>query len=122
MKKTSALCLAIALALGVNGTAQAEHHHHGHGGGYYAPPPDYGYYRHREHHHSSSWVGPAAVLAITGLTLGAMAYNRASEPVYVAPPPPPPQPSQGLWYYCASSGQYYPYTNACPEGWRTVMP
>jgi hypothetical protein len=48
-------------------------------------------------------------------------------PVYVTPPvapampaspPPPPQPR--VWYFCASSNAYYPYTPSCPEGWRTV--
>lgn len=118
MKKTSALCLAIALSLGVNGIAVADHRHGGGWGRHYGPPPAY----HHHHHRSSSWAGPAAVLAITGLTLGAIAYNRASEPVYVAPPSPVPPPNNGYWYYCASSGMYYPYTQACPEGWRAVAP
>lgn len=118
MNKTSALCLTLALSLGVNGLALADRRH---GGGHYGPPHGH-HHHHRHHHSSSSWVGPAAVLAITGLTLGAMAYNRASEPVYMAPAVPAPPPSNGYWYYCGSSGQYYPYTQVCPEGWRAVVP
>jgi len=32
--------------------------------------------------------------------------------------PPPPTPTN--WYYCDSAGAYYPYVDACPEGWRSV--
>jgi hypothetical protein len=31
-------------------------------------------------------------------------------------PPAPPQ----YWYYCSSSGAYYPYVPVCPEGWRMI--
>ena len=69
------------------------------------------------------WIGPAAVLAITGAAIGAGAYHYYNQPapVYVPPPRsyPPAQPAD-TWYYCGSSGQYYPYTNACPEGWQAV--
>jgi hypothetical protein len=41
-------------------------------------------------------------------------------PVYAGPPPPPAPPS--YWYYCPSARGYYPYVNACPEGWLTVVP
>lgn len=46
------------------------------------------------------------------------------DPYYYAPPPveyvqpAPPQP----WYYCASARAYYPYVQACPEGWQQVLP
>jgi hypothetical protein len=36
---------------------------------------------------------------------------------------PLPQAAQAappVWYYCESSKGYYPYANACPEGWRVV--
>ena len=29
-------------------------------------------------------------------------------------------PQQAVWYYCVSSKIYYPYTNSCPGGWKTV--
>lgn len=49
-----------------------------------------------------------------------------------APPPQPPvvivrspsamaaPPAPGYWYFCASSGMYYPYVSTCPEAWQTV--
>ena len=112
MKKISALCLALTLALGSIASAHADH-----GRRYY----DYRADHHRHHRdHRSDWVGPAALLAITGLAIGAVAYGQSATPVYVAPPAPMPPPANNNWYYCYSSGQYYPYTNACPEGWRAV--
>lgn len=45
----------------------------------------------------------------------AAAYVQAPAPVVAAPPA---QPS--MWYFCASSGKYYPYASSCPEGWRPV--
>jgi hypothetical protein len=124
MKKTTAIFVALSLALGSIGTAQADWGRHE---GY---RPDYrDRYEHHEHHRGGGWVGPAALLAITGLAIGAAAYSQAapavaySAPVY-SPPPRPVQvmPESGSWYYCESSGQYYPYTRACPEGWQAVMP
>lgn len=119
MKKFAALFLAATLAAASIGPAHADwgrhrdyrpsghfHHHHHH---------------HREGHHRDgrNWIGPAAVLAITGLAIGAAAYRDSyAEPapvVYAAPPP-----SGDVWYYCGSSAQYYPYTPACPEGWQAV--
>jgi len=43
-------------------------------------------------------------------------------PLVIAPPPvfTPPVPPERLWYYCESSGQYYPQVRYCPEGWRAV--
>jgi len=122
MKTTTALCLAISLALGTAGTAQADWG--GRHGGYdnHRPGPEY---RHDHGHRGGrDWVGPAAILAITGLAIGAAAYSQQRpEPVYVAPPPPVRvQPASGNWYYCNSSGQYYPYVDYCPEGWQQVMP
>lgn len=113
MKKFSALCIAALLALSATTSAQADwgrhggHHHRGH----------------QHHRGGSGWVGPAAVLAITGLAVGAAVASQsyyAPAPVYSPPPRPMPQPGYGTWYYCGSSGQYYPYTNACPEGWQAV--
>ncbi len=120
VKKLAAILIASSLALTSTSIAYADGgRHHGW----------YGHHRHHHHHHrgGGNWVGPAAVLAITGLAIGAAAYNNAyatpapapvyvqPQPVYVAPPA-----TSGLWYYCGSSGQYYPYTHACPEGWQAV--
>ncbi len=47
-----------------------------------------------------------------------------SQPVYVQPAPPQAfqyQPtSQGSWYYCPSSGAYYPYVAQCSVPWQMV--
>jgi hypothetical protein len=114
MKKLSALCIAAALALTASTSAQADWGRHG------------GHRGHGHHHHhgGSGWVGPAAVLAITGLAIGAAVASQnnyyAPAPVYSAPPRPMPPVGYDTWYYCGSSGQYYPYTDACPEGWQAV--
>lgn len=124
MKKTSALCLALSLTLGTAGTAQADWERHGGHRG-----PSYEHRHHHGHRGGPNWVGPAALLAITGLAIGAVAYSQAAPAeVYSAPayaPPPRPvqiQPESGNWYYCDSSAQYYPYVRHCPEGWQAVMP
>lgn len=128
MKKISATLLAISLALGCVGSAQADR-------GRYDRPA-YGGHDHRQNHHGhrshhghrGSWVGPAALLAITGLAIGATAYAASAPPVYQAPvyaPPPRPVevvPQAGNWYFCGSSGEYYPHIRYCPEGWQVVMP
>ena len=112
MKKITALFIAATLALTATTSAQADWgHRHG------------GYGHDRGYRSGPGWVGPAAVLAITGLAIGAAvaAQNSyAPVPVYAAPPRPMPSADYGTWYYCGSSGQYYPYTNACPEGWQAV--
>lgn len=41
---------------------------------------------------------------------------------YVSPPQPmvlASQPQPAVWYYCESSGKYYPYAQECPTGWIT---
>ncbi len=118
MKKIASLIVAASLAVAGIGSAQADWGHHRPD---FRPPMP-----HHHHHHDRggpSWVGPAAVLGIAGLVLGATAYSRAqAAPVYVEPVRPlPPPPAPELWYYCGSSGQYYPYTNVCPEGWVAVQ-
>ena len=47
--------------------------------------------------------------------------------VVVQPQPAPPAQTgavmpqqQAVWYYCRSSKMYYPYTDTCPGGWKTV--
>ena len=131
MKKITSLCIAISLALGTAGNAYADRNRHD---GYRAPQHNHGHhndYAYRDHgrRHGANWAGPAAILAITGLAIGAAAYSHANAaPVYAVPvysPPPRPiqvSPESGNWYYCGSSGQYYPYVRYCDEGWQSVMP
>ena len=126
MKKTISLCLAALLTLGTSVSAQADRGRHD---GY---REHYNRHDNRHEHHNhyrsrSNWVGPAALLAITGMAVGAAVYSSQaySGPVYIAPPPPRPvqvAPDNGNWHYCGSSGQYYPYVSYCPEGWQQVMP
>jgi len=92
-------------------------------------------YDHRGYSHhgggGSGWAGLAIFGALTGLAIMA----DRTRPVYVDPyyvgPVYPQQPvyveqapapanSAGVWYYCGSSAMYYPYTQACPEGWQAV--
>lgn len=119
MNKIATICLTAALAVSANTPALADRGGHD---GY----RQQGYHRHyyQPHRSHSNWVGPAAVLGIGGLIIGsaiASQYYSAPAPVYRAPPPPaPPRASYDTWYYCASSGLYYPYTSACPEGWQAV--
>lgn len=64
------------------------------GYGWYYPPSIYPY-------------GPAYAMASPGYYIDQGNY---------------PQSEQGWWYYCASAQGYYPYVNACPEGWQRVTP
>lgn len=122
MKTIASTLIAATLALGAIGQANARPDHYRYYDDYrprhvqrhyhYAPPPPP---RHRHRHYD--WIAPAAVVTLGAIAIGA-AINSAAPappPAYIASPPPP-----GNWYYCRSSGQYYPYTNACPEGWMAV--
>ena len=128
------LCSAICIALGISSPALADH---GHDRGYYRPGPQHygrGDYRpappryDHGHRRGYGWVGPAAILAITGIAAGIAASNYyapapayvAPQPVYVAPRPVYAAPAAGYWNYCGSAGQYYPNVDYCPEGWQPV--
>lgn len=110
-------CLtALSLLIGSNSVFADSGRHYGsrdHRHNHYRP-----YNNHRSHNH---WVGPAVAFGIAGLAIGAATIYRP--PVYVSPPPPVQAvPNNGNWFYCGSSGQYYPYVRYCPEGWQEVMP
>lgn len=113
MKKTLSTLLATTLLVASIGSAHADRGWEGRRGYAYDGP------RYEHQHRHRSWVGPAAVLAITGAALGATIYHQTHTPpppiVYSAPPPNP-----NIWYYCGSAGQYYPYAQFCPEGWQAV--
>ena len=122
MNKILALTVTALLSSTLTPAAHADRgHRHGHRG--YWQPPVVVERHHHDHWRPRHWVGPAAVLAITGAAIGAGAYHYYNQPAPVYVPParsyPPAQPAN-TWYYCGSSGQYYPYTNACPEGWQAV--
>ncbi len=117
MKKITVALLGAVMALSAITSAQAEPGHHHSRGGYYQP--QHRYEEHHRHSHSRhNWIGPAALLALGGLTIGTIVHQQqVPQAIYNQPPPP-----SGNWYYCGSSGQYYPYTQACPEGWQAVPP
>jgi len=106
---------------------------------------------HREFHgrsHDAGWVAPLLFLGLAGAVIGAAASQPSTPPppVYVQPPvayvpapvtyatpaptyvvpmevaPAPVSPPVNAWYFCRSVGQYYPYTQYCPEGWQLVAP
>ena len=90
--------------------------------------------------HGSDWVAPLLFLGLAGAVIGAAASqsNPPPQPVYVSPPPvvyvpaapvyaapevvAPPAAPVNVWHFCRSVGQYYPYTQQCPEGWQLVAP
>ncbi len=101
------LILIAALALPVHADPGRGPHPHGGGGG--------------------DWFGFALFATVTALILSSELSRQAEpaaqpqQPVYIEPPAnAAPAPSAHTWYYCGSSGQYYPYTQACPEGWQAV--
>jgi len=40
-------------------------------------------------------------------------YVQPTQPMVLAAQPQPP-----VWYYCASSGKYFPYAQECATGWQ----
>lgn len=101
---------------------------------------DRGYYDHGHRGGGGGWGGLAVFGALTGAII-ATEIVRNQQPVYVQPQPVyvapypvqpvyveqavvarpmPPGPSANNWYYCQSSAMYYPYTQACPEGWLAI--
>ena len=73
------------------------------------------------HHDGGGWVGPALVGGIVTYSLMTPRVVYAQPPIIYSPPPTLiAQNDPAIWYYCRSSQMYYPYTNACPEGWQTV--
>jgi hypothetical protein len=136
MKNTIQSVTVALLAITIAGSALAD----GPRGHY--PQGQHRGYQGRQHD-SSSWVAPLLFLGLAGAVIGAAASQQSAPPppqpvyvtppvtyiqpapVYVAPPvampAPAPQPANA-WYFCRSVGQYYPYTQNCPEGWQLVSP
>lgn len=81
--------------------------------------------------YATVWVGrvPYYYANEVYYTAGPGGYVVADPPTeYVEAPPaesapadaPAPGASGATWYYCKSSGIYYPYAQTCPEGWLQV--
>ncbi len=99
--------LTTALLIAASGPALAHGGRGGHwGGGFHGGGGHWGGY------HSGARIG---------VFIGAPVWRPAYYPPYYYPPvyarPAPPS----YWYYCASSGAYYPYVPYCPEGWQAVL-
>ena len=106
--------LAIALA-GLSGQALAN-------GGYYGGHHGnrHGYHHRNNYYSGSNWVAPLVALGVAGAVISA---TSRPAPTYVEPSVTyyPPQPAPSVSYFCGSSGQFYPYTSYCPEGWQLVQ-
>ena len=111
MKKILQTLGLVVLTVSLSGQAMAdggrhgwEHNRYGHGG--------------RDGGH---WIAPLIALGVAGAVWSAAARPA---PTYVAPTVTyyPPQPAPSASYFCASSGQFYPYVSYCPEGWQLVQP
>jgi len=103
---------------------------YGYGGGWrpaaYAPSWGPGWGRGYGYGYGGAWRGNWAGAGYYGFP--PPAYY--APPVAYAPPvvayvtPPQPmvlasQPQAPVWYYCESSGKYFPYVQECPTGWQT---
>lgn len=101
--------MAVALfALAFTGTT-ALARGHGHVGIYFGPawyPPYYYYPPYPYYRPYPYYYPPVAAAPPTYIEQGASAQSMAP----------------GYWYYCNSSGAYYPYVKECAGGWQQVAP
>jgi hypothetical protein len=72
-------------------------------------PPDY----------TTLWSAGAPYYYANGVYYAAApgGYTVVQPPANATPTPPV---QAGIWYYCDSAKNYYPYVAQCAEGWRTV--
>ena len=70
-------------------------------GGYYGPGYGYPYAR---------YYAPPVVYAAPPV----VTYAAPQQPMVLASQPQPP-----VWYYCETSGEYFPYVQSCASGWQT---
>lgn len=107
MKKIAVVLIGLvalgALALPAQADHRSHHRWHPHFGWYFVPPPYVVY-------------SPPVYVDRRPIII-----EREAPTVYVQPPAPQPQ-QQAYWYYCKEQGAYYPYIQACPGGWMTVVP
>jgi hypothetical protein len=127
MKGSAAVALLSAVVLFASATASNAQHAGGHGGGGYHGGHDGGV-------RSEVFIGPGWGYPY-GYPYWPYPYYVPPPPYYGYPPPPSyddgqaqeymqqePAPSQGYWYYCASSKAYYPQVQSCREEWIKVPP
>jgi hypothetical protein len=124
MKTAAKSAAAVLLIASMSGNVLADSGRYGH-----SPAP----YHHEQHRDrdDSGWIGALLLFGITAAVLSAASEPSVPPPApaYVLPPPQEPapqvlpQPTQtGMWHFCHSSGQYYPYVRSCPEAWELVTP
>lgn len=136
MKSTSksVIITSIIAAIGCSALADDSMRHYPHGN----------QRNYQSRGHDSGWIAPLLFLGLAGAVIGAAASQQSAPPpayvspsyqppivyerpapIYIAPPvmiPAAPPQTVNAWYYCKSVGQYYPYTQYCPEGWQLVSP
>jgi len=71
-------------------------------GGYYGPGYGYPY--------AAAYYSPPVVYSAPPV----ITYAAPQQPMVLAS-----QPQPAVWYYCESSGQYFPYVQSCASGWQT---
>lgn len=124
MSKIKFFGLALMLAVGFTGKAEADpHSHHYHGGywgGHHYWRPGFRWYVRPYYYPRPYYPAP-------------LYYPYYAPGVVVVPEKPPvyiqrsPRPAQqplpsGYWYYCNNPEGYYPHVSECPGGWRQVNP
>ncbi len=71
-------------------------------GAYYGPGYGYPY--------AAAYYSPPVVYTAPPV----MTYAAPQQPMVLAS-----QPQPAVWYYCETSGQYFPYVQSCASGWQT---
>jgi len=71
-------------------------------GAYYGPGYGYPY--------GAAYYSPPVVYTAPPV----MTYAAPQQPMVLAS-----QPQPAVWYYCETSGQYFPYVQSCASGWQT---
>ena len=104
-----------SLAGGRGGRGHGRHGHggHGHGHRYYRPHFSIGVGPAFWWGPGAAWYGPPPAYIYPGRVI------VEQPPIYVEREP---APTPSYWYYCESSGAYYPSVPSCAEPWIKVLP
>ena len=94
-----------------------------------APAANAGGYHHGFRHGghgsfgSARWIAPALAGGLVTYALIQPRVVYAQPPIVTVAPPPTvlgaANPAS-VYYYCDSARNFYPYTQACPEGWKVL--
>ena len=121
IKRKGGALLALLIASGVAGLAQAQPGWHGgfHGG--------HGHFH--GHSHVGFWVGAPLWYGYGPGWYGDPWYGYPypyGRTLIVQPPPVYVEqggvPTAQMWYYCRNPQGYYPYVKNCSTAWRAVLP